>query len=112
MKDTILNVVYDTDTADNFGSRVHSGDRSAQEYFEEGLYRNKSGYWFIAGWGGNRTRFAVETTPGRRCGGAGIIPIGCQAAMNWLAENGNVQALRNLFPTQKEYLKETYGLRL
>lgn len=112
MIDTILNVVYDTDTAQAFGSRESDSNPADPEWYRETLYRNASGYWFLAGEGGSRSRFAVEdNTPGRT-GSAGIIPLGQSQAMHWLAETGHVSALRDLFMHEKAYLQSEYGLML
>jgi hypothetical protein len=112
MKDTILNVVYDTDTAHAFGTREDNRHRSDDRWYRETLFRNRSGYWFLAGEGGRLTRYAVETPGGERRGSAGIIPIGRMQAMHWLARIGHVSALRDFFGGEKQYLKNEYQISL
>ena len=112
MIDTILNVVYDTDTAQVFGTRANDRNPADPAWYRETLYRNTSGYWFLAGEGGSRSRFAVEASVGRRSGSAGIIPLGQSQAMHWLAETGHVSALRDLFMHEKAYLLSEFNLTL
>jgi hypothetical protein len=112
MIDTILNVVYDTDTAHMFGSRESDCNPDDPAWYRETLYRNASGYWFLAGEGGSRSRFAVEDTTSGRTGSAGIIPLGESQAMHWLAETGHVSALRERFMHEKAYLQSEYNLTL
>lgn len=112
MIDTILNVVYDTDTAQAFGIRESDCAPTDPEWYRETLYRNTSGYWFIAGEGGSCSRFAVEEAARGRTGSAGIIPLGQSQAMHWLAETGNVSALRDRFMHEKAYLQSEYDLKL
>ncbi len=112
MKDTILRVVYDTTTAHHFGDRESTRSRSDPRWFQEGLYRNASGYWFLAGQGGSRSRFAVENTTDGRTGSTGIVPIGHSQAMRWLAETGNVAVLRDLFEEEAAYLQSEFNLNL
>jgi hypothetical protein len=110
MMDTILNVVYDTTTAQHFGNRESAYLPSDPRWFRESLYRNASGYWFIAGQGGSRSLFAVENSTDGRSGSAGIIPIGHSQAMHWLAETGNKAVLRDLFLEEKDYLQSEFDL--
>ena len=112
MIDTILNVVYDTDTAHEYGSRESDCNPDDPAWYRETLYRNSSGYWFLAGEGGSRSRFAVEDTARGRTGSAGIIPLGQSQAMHWLAETRHISALRDLFMQEKAYLQSEYDLRL
>jgi hypothetical protein len=112
MIDTILNVVYDTETADRFGTRESAHPPSDPRWFRESLYRNASGYWFLAGRGGSRSRFATENSTGGRFGSAGIVPIGRSQAMHWLAETGNIAVLRDLFMEEKSYLQSEFNLKL
>lgn len=112
MIDTILNVVYDTETAQAFGTRESTCGLSDNRWYRETLFRNRSGYWFLGGEGGSRTHYAVERRTGERLGAAGIIPIGRMQAMHWLAEIGHVAALREFFVCEKEYLQNEYDLNL
>ena len=112
MIDTILNVVYDTTTAQHFGHRESTYRSTDPRWFREGLYRNASGYWFLAGQGGSRSRFAVENSTDGRTGSAGILPVGHSRAMRWLAETGNVAVLRDLFFEEKAYLQSEFNLNL
>jgi hypothetical protein len=112
LKDDILNVVYDTETAESFGSRESGGPPSNPFWYKEILYRNLSGYWFLAGEGGSQSHYAIEDRNLNRFGAAGIIPIGRSRAMQWLAETGKVTALREFFPDEKEYIENEYNLKL
>ncbi len=113
MVETILNVVYDTRTAAYFGKRESKCEPPDPAWFEETLYRNQSGYWFIAGAGGSGSRFAVEYRAYGRLGSAGIIPIGRKQAMAWLAEsNDHLDVLKKYFLDEKAYLREHYNIQI
>jgi len=112
MIDTFLNVVYDTDTAQAFGSRESAHIPSDKRWYRETLFCNRSGYWFLAGEGGSRTHYAVEPRSGERSGAAGIIPIGRMQALRWLAEIGHAAALRDFFADEKAYLQSEYNIDL
>ena len=111
MIETILNVVYDTNNAQSFGTVESGYPLSDNRWYQETLFRNKSGYWFLYGEGGSQTRFATERTGGERTGSRGIIPIGQMQAMHWLARIGHVDALRELFAGEKRYLENEYRLQ-
>ncbi len=113
MKDCILNVVYDTRTAEAFAELESDCEPPDPSWFHETLYRNKSGYWFLAGAGGSRSRFAVEYLGFGRLGAAGIIPIGRRQAMAWLVASGNhIDVLRDHFMDENVYLKDHHGIEL
>jgi hypothetical protein len=112
MIDTILNVVYDTATAQTFGSRESGHSTSDPYWFKEILYCNHSGYWFLAGEGGSKSRYAVEDQNNQRSGSSGIIPIGRSQAMHWLAETGRVTVLREFFKDEEDYIEVKYNLKL
>ena len=110
MIDTILNVVYDTETANAFGTRQSDCAASDPQWYQETLYRHPQGYWFLAGEGGSRSHYAVEDSQGNRSGSSGIIPIGRSRAMRWLAETGNEAVLREYFGNEKEYIAKEYNI--
>lgn len=112
MRDTILNVVYDTETAELFGILESSEAPADDRWFREGLYRNRSGYWFLAGEGGSKSKYVVETPEGHRMGSKLIIPIGSSRALDWLITTGKIDAVRRHFGHEREYIHERYGLNL
>lgn len=86
MKKIINNKIYDTDTALLIGESQYSNRRDFN-YIFEGLYRKKTGEFFIHGEGGANTRYAESY--GNNSWGAGetIIPVDFDTARKWAEEN-------------------------
>ena len=61
---------YDTSTAEYIASASYSGSRSDFQWWEEDLYRKRTGEFFVSGEGGPMTRYARAIGPHRRTGGA------------------------------------------
>lgn len=63
MKRVIEGHRYDTDTAKKIGTDGYS-NRSDFDYWEETLYKTKSGFFFIHGEGGPRSRYEARNLAG------------------------------------------------
>ena len=83
MKKIINGKRYDTATATrlaHYESSVPVGDF---DWFEEDLYRKKSGEFFIHGQGNAASRYSRPAATGGSAGGEGIIPLTYEQAAAW-----------------------------
>ena len=86
MKKVINNKVYDTETAKLLESSDNGFPRNDFNYFEESLYRTKSGNYFLYGEGGGLSRYGVwhgnSGGPGEK-----IMPMSYDEATEWAQKN-------------------------
>lgn len=82
MKKIIRGRLYDTDTAKEVGSWEAEVSRSDFEWYEETLYRKKTGEFFLAGNGGPASKYA-ERSYGNWIGGSIIEPLSYEDAREW-----------------------------
>lgn len=85
MKKIIDGALYNTDTAKELGSTSYSNRRDFN-FYEETLYRTKSGRYFLHGEGGPMSRYAKTVGQNEWSGGEKIIPMSREAAMKWAEE--------------------------
>ena len=74
---------YDTETATKIGYRFGGNGRRDHRACEETLYRKKNGEFFINGWGGSRTEYAVRLDGGMCSDGERIRPMSDYDAYQW-----------------------------
>ena len=76
MRKYIGGLKYDTETATEISGHGY-GFPSDHKYWDAGLYRTKSGRWFLAGHGNGMSRFSQPVEGNQNCwtGGSGIIPL-------------------------------------
>lgn len=86
MKKIINGARYDTDTAKKLGFSQNAPE-SDFDWYDETLYRTKSGKYFIHGCGGPRTRYASRRTDENWSSGEQILPISEDAARKWAEKN-------------------------
>ena len=81
MKRIINGRKYDTTTAEEVGESSHSY-RSEYDYYEETLYRKRTGEYFLYGYGHGDSKYAKQV-----CGdfgpGSDIIPLSYEQARAW-----------------------------
>lgn len=82
MKRVINGHRYDTSTAKKIGTDSYSNG-SDFDYWEETLYKNKAGLYFLYGEGGPRSRYAETVGQNEWAGGEKIMPISENAAKEW-----------------------------
>lgn len=85
MKKIIQGVLCDTATAKYIGSASYLGDRDFA-YWNEQLYRTKSGKYFLYGEGGPASRYAVTIGQNEWSGGEKIQLLSRETAMKWAEE--------------------------
>ena len=101
MKRIINGKRYNTETATTVATASwgSAGDFRA---FQESLYLTQRGNWFLAGEGGPLTKWARPAEGGGTCGGAGIIPMTENDALDWLEFNREEGAIEEYFHDQIE----------
>lgn len=85
MKKVIKGAVYDTSTAKKIGEYDNGLQRTDFAYYEETLYRTKSGKYFVYGWGHANSKYGEWHG---NSGGSGeeIRPYTYQEAVEWAEE--------------------------
>lgn len=87
MKKIINGKLYDTETAKEIGSRHHGEGPRDFRYYSETLYRKRTGEYFLYGYGGPMSRYAVSTGQNQWSGGERIEPMSYKSAKEWAEEN-------------------------
>ena len=101
MKKIINGRLYDTSTATLIGSVNYSypGDF---EYWEENLYRKKTGEFFLYGEGGPMSQYAHRTGQNQWAGGEGIRPLTLTEAREWAERYLDVEKYEQIFGVIEE----------
>ena len=82
MKKIVEGKRYDTETATLIGEYSY-GYRGDFERIHEGLYRTKTGNYFVAGTGGPKTRYSVQVEQNCWSGSSDIYPLTQDEALEW-----------------------------
>lgn len=101
MKRIINGKVYDTDTAKALGTGYH-GVRGELSFFEESLYRKKTGEFFLYGEGGPMTRYAKTVSFNEWTSGELIMPMTYDEAQRWAEKNLTGDEYEAIFGEIKE----------
>ncbi len=83
MKEIINGKRYDTSTATEIAYNCGDGGWSDFNYFEESLYRKRTGEFFLAGKGHAMTKYATHSG-NSSSRGSGIFPLDLQEAQEWV----------------------------
>ena len=112
MKQIIKGKRYDTETAVKCGSDYFSNPGDLY-YWEETLYRKKTGEFFLYGEGGPASRYAECCGQGSYCGGSRIIPYTLKEAQEWAEEHLSGDEYEEIFGiVDEDESKITQVLRL
>ena len=93
---------YDTETAQCIDYCDSGYTRRDFKYYEETLYRKKTGEFFLCGEGGGLSKYA-EYVP--NCGytyGENIIPLSEEEAMEWMERNSSVETYEEIWGEVEE----------
>jgi hypothetical protein len=90
MKRIVDGKMYNTETA----TKIHTEDACLSStdfrHWNETLYKTKKGAYFLAGYGGPMTRWAVPSGDGNgRCGSKGIRVLSEADARYWVEKYAN-----------------------
>lgn len=112
MKKIIRGRLYDTDTAKEVGSWEAKVSRNDFHWYEETLYRKKTGEFFLAGNGGPASKYA-ERSYGSYIGGSDIEPLTYQEAREWAEKHMDADDYVKWFELSDDTdTKSTITLRL
>lgn len=111
MKKIINGKRYDTDTSEALGSFGYGlpGDFN---YFYETLYRKNTGEYFLHGFGGAASRYAVSEGDNNWGSGETIIPMTLEAAKKWAEENFDGDEYDKIFGAPNDDSKKTVTFSL
>lgn len=107
MKQVIDGKLYNTETAIEIGSywigRTQWNGLSTSDFRRvfEGLYRTKSGNYFLAGTGGHLTPYA-ESNGESSWGSSRIIPLSKEEAFEWAQQHLSTDEVLKEFPDMIE----------
>ena len=87
MKKVLGGHVYDTSKAKKLGSFEASCGCSDFHYYEEELYRTKSGYYFLYGTGNAASPYARQVETNTWSSGEKILPLTEKEAKEWAEDH-------------------------
>ena len=96
MKKIVEGKRYDTETATLIGEYSY-GYRGDFERIHEGLYRTKTGNFFVAGTGGPKTRYSVQVEQNSWSGSSDIYPLTNDEALEWAQAHLDAQEIEDEF---------------
>lgn len=83
MKRIINGKLYNTETAKEMGIYYSDYARNDFDYYEETLYKKKTGEFFLYGFGNAASKYAKSAFGGGQCGGENIKPLTEEQAKKW-----------------------------
>lgn len=83
MKKIINGKMYNTETAKVLGTACSSAAVNSFEYWEETLYKKKTGEYFLYGHGGAASQYARRVDANSWSDGDGFVPLTETQAMKW-----------------------------
>lgn len=100
MKKIFNGRLYNTDTAKLSGRWDNGYCHSDFNYCSEDLYCKKTGEFFLYGFGGPFTRYAISDG-NSTCSGHDIIPLTKKEAMMWAEKHLTADVYMELFDTEE-----------
>lgn len=96
MKKVIDGKLYNTATAKELGCDSYSAPGDFH-YFEETLYRKKTGEFFLYGEGGPMSKYAESIGQNEWSGGEQIMPLSEESARKWSEEHLSADEYEEIF---------------
>lgn len=112
MKKVINGRRYDTSTAQKIGEFDSGHFATDFEFFEESLYRKKTGEFFLHGSGGAFSKYSHALGNNSRGGGSAIVPLTEDEARAWVEERLDLETYEELFGEVEEEQAERFGVSL
>ena len=97
MQWTVDGKEYDTDTAEYVGRYKNTPYHNDTNFYEETLYRKKTGEFFLYGQGNSASKYAYISPGGRRSFAQRIVPLTDEKAKEWMQQHGNGEKCAVLF---------------
>lgn len=101
MKKIINGKVYDTDTEKHIGYYSIGGSQSDFVWYEEDLYRKRTGEFFLCGHGGAASPYGRSSGDGAM-GGSAIIPLSWEAARKWAEDHLDADEYAEIFEVEED----------
>lgn len=101
MKKIINGRMYNTETAQEISGYSY-GCVGNFGYYEETLYRKKTGEFFLCGEGGPASKYREACSTGGWYGGSGIIPLTEDEAKSWAEDHLSVEGYISVFGEPEE----------
>ena len=102
MKKIINGKKYDTETAKKVGCACSNVSRGDFSFWEEELYKKKTGEFFLYGSGGPASRYSKAVDMNTWSGDERIIPLTEDKAKKWCEKNLDVEEYEEVFGEVKE----------
>lgn len=102
MRRVINNLSYDTKTAEYLFSCTNGKREGSSEFYQEHLYRKRTGEFFLYGMGEKDSKYAKSVGGNEWDRGELIIPLDYASAQQWASENLEPSAYDKLFGELKE----------
>lgn len=97
MKKIIDGKVYNTTSAEKIAEYSSVYARSDFNYYEETLFRKRTGEYFLYGSGNAASRYAESCGQSEWCGGERIIPLTLESAKKWAENHLDGDEYENIF---------------
>lgn len=111
MKKIINGKVYDTATSELVAEWDNGKRADNLNVVCEDLYRKRTGEYFLDGYGGPMTKYAVHIGDTNYSGGESIIPLSINAAMRWAEEHLSAEEYEKIFgEIQEDDTKQVVSL--
>ena len=108
MKKVIKGKLYDTDTAKRIGCYSASCGRSDYHYYEEELYQNRTGEYFLYGAGYAASKYRKLCGQNEWCDGEQIMPMAYADAKEWAEEHMDADDYIAAFGSPDEDAEQTH----
>lgn len=106
MRKIINGKLYDTEKAEKI-DEYWKGRYGDAEYFEETLYKNSDGTFFIYGYGGAYSKYGRISSDGNGyTDSSSIIVLSEEETKDWLETYGDVEIYLKLFPLEEGHKNE------
>lgn len=102
MKKIINGKKYDTDTAKEMSTYCSNHPRNDFGFYEETLYRKKTGEYFLYGSGNAASKYSVSCGDNSWSGGERIIPFTEQEAKTWAEHYCDADEYETIFGEVEE----------
>jgi hypothetical protein len=102
MRRVIKGKLYDTDKAKRVHEWESTYDVTDFKWYEETLYRKRTGEYFIYGYGGPMTSYAKRLNDSQWQGGEAIVPLTYEEARTWMEEHASTDEYEAEFGTADE----------
>ena len=97
MKKIIAGKRYDTETAQRVAVSCSSAEPGDLGYWEEYLYKKRTGEFFLYGEGGPATKYCKQVALNSWSGGASISPLTYEEAKEWAEDNLSGDEFEEIF---------------